>query len=171
MTIARILTTAALLGLATTAQSATLDGATFVVTNTFQGAQTEGVEMDVAAFGLDNNKFATVGDGVELPVFINIYDVDVSGDMIKFTWVETDFSKQITGPTPEGNHDRNYFTFDLPQGVAITGVAFDAENSEMLEGSTAPEAQVLGPNRIVIDNMVGVVRGVGFNPAFKISFE
>ena len=154
-----------------TASAADLTGAAFVVTNTFQGAQTDGAEVDVAAFGLDNNKFGIVGDGVELPVFINIYDVDVSGDMIKFTWRETEFSKQITGPTPDGNHDRNYFTFDLPEGVAIDKVIFDAAASDMLDGSTEPTAAVLGPNRIVLDNMGGVVRGVGYNPAFKVTFK
>ena len=153
--------------------AADLKGSSFVVTNTFEGNAGGGSvpETDVSAFGLDNNKFAVVGDGVELPVFIAIYDVDVSGDMIRFTWRETDFSKQITGPTPEGNHDRNYFTFDLPEGVAIEKESFDADASDMLEGSVAPTAAVLGPNRIVIDNMGGVVRGVGFNPAFKVTFK
>ena len=154
-----------------TVQAAGLDGVDFVITNTFQGAQTNNVETDVGAFGLPGNQFATVGDGVELPAYINIYDVDVSDKMIKFTWVETEFSKKITGPTPAGNHDRNYFIFDLPQGMAITEVAFDAENSEMLEGSTVPQATVIAGNRIVIDNNEGVVRGVGFNPAFSVTLS
>ena len=150
-----------------------LTGTTFVVTNTFEGNAGGHImpETDVAAFGAENNKFAVVGEGVELPVFISIYDIDVSADRIKFTWRETDFSKQITGPTPAGNHDRNYFIFDLPEGVAIDSVSFDAEASEMLEGSAEPTAEVLGPNRIVTDNLEGVVRGVGFNPVFKITFK
>ncbi len=37
------------------------DGATDVVTNAFQGGQSKGVEIDVTAFGLTNNQFATFG--------------------------------------------------------------------------------------------------------------
>jgi len=149
----------------------TLAGTRFVVTNTFQGAQTDGAEVDVSSFELDNNRFATVGDGVELPAFISIYDVDVSDTAIAFTWVDTEFSRRLNGVTPEGNHDRNYFVFDLPGDVAITGIRFDAERSELLPESTAPEARVLGPNRVVIDNDAGVVRGVGYNPAFEITLS
>ncbi len=167
--ISAILATTLPFGLA----AADLMGTTFVVTNTFEGdaGGNKVDETDVAAFGLDNNKFAVVSEEVELPTFINIYDIDVSADMIKFTWRETEFSSQITGPTPEGNHDRNYFVFDLPEDVMIESVTFDPENSEMLENSVEPVATVLGPNRFVIDNIGGVVRGVGFNPAFKVNFK
>ncbi|MEM7241974.1 MAG: hypothetical protein AAF429_07300 [Pseudomonadota bacterium] len=158
-------------GLSSAAMADGLLGANFVITNTFQGAQTDNNELDVAGFGFKNNVFATVGEDVELPSFINIYDVDVSKDMIKFTWVETDFSKTITGPTPEGNHDRNYIIFDLPKGVAIDTIAFDAAASDMLEGSAEPTAAVIGSNRVVMDNAGGVVRGVGYNPAFKLTFK
>ena len=43
-----------------------LMGATVVITNTFQGGQTDGAEVDVAGFGMLNNQFATVGDGMEI---------------------------------------------------------------------------------------------------------
>ena len=54
----------------------------------------------------------------------------------------------VSGPTPE-NNDRNYFIFDLPEGKAITEAAFDAEASELLEGSAEPSITIIGPNRIV----------------------
>lgn len=146
-----------------------LDGATVVITNTFQGAQTEGAEMDVAAFGMMNNVFATVGDAMEFPGFITLYDVEITGDSIAFTWLQGESADSISGPTPEGNHDRNYFVFDLPEGKAITAVAFDPDASELLEGSAEPTIAIVGPNRIVTDFSSGVVRGVGFNPAFSIT--
>jgi len=146
-----------------------LTGATVVITNTFQGAQTEGAEVDVSAFDLMNNQFATVGGDVEFPAFITLYDVDVSADRIKFTWGDSPFAEQISGPTPDGNHDRNYFVFDLPEDKAITDVAFDADASDMIDGSATPFAAVLGPNRIVIDFAAGVIRGDGFNPAFAVT--
>lgn len=146
-----------------------LEGATIVITNTFQGEQTEGVETDVSAFGLVNNQFALVGDSVEFPDFITLYTVDISADSISFTWGEGEFAQQLAGPTPDGNHDRNYFVFDLPEGMAITAVTLDAEASDLIEGSAAPTAAVLGPNRIVTDFASGVVRGTGFNPVYTVS--
>ena len=146
-----------------------LTDATVVITNTFQGAQTEGAEVDVSAFGLLNNQFAVVGEEVEFPGFITLYDVDVSADAIRFTWGDSAFAQQLSGPTPEGNHDRNYFIFDLPEGKAITKVTFDAASSDMIEGSAVPTATILGPNRIVTDFSTGVIRGSGFNPAFSVT--
>ena len=169
----QLITFAASLACATAAfaggHSGGLDGATVVITNTFQGAQTEGNETDVAAFGLNNNRFATVGDDVEFPDFITLYTVDLSGDSISFTWGDSDMANQLSGPTPDGNHDRNYFIFDLPEGVAITDVTFDATTSDMIDGSADPTAAVLGPNRIVTDFSSGVIRGAGFNPSFKVT--
>lgn len=146
-----------------------LTGATVAITNTFQGAQTEGAEVDVSAFGLLNNQFATVGGDTEFPAFITLYDVDVTADSIRFAWGDSDFAQQLSGPTPEGNHDRNYFLFDLPAGKAITAVTFDAEASDLIDGSATPTAAILGPNRIVTDFSSGVIRGAGFNPVFSVT--
>jgi len=148
-----------------------LTGATVVITNTFQGEQTDGVETDVAAFRLTNNQFAIVGDGVEFADFITLYTVDISGNSIAYTWGDGDFAQQLSGPTPDGNHDRNYFVFDLPEGQVITSVTLDEAASALLEGSAAPTAMVLAPNRIVTDFSSGVIRGVGFNPVFSVSVE
>ena len=148
-----------------------LTGSTVAITNTFQGARTEGAEVGVAAFGLANNQFGVVGDEIEFPAFITLYDVDLTADSVKFTWGDSDFAKQLSGPTPDGNHDRNYFLIDLPEGKAITAVTFDAAGSEMIDGSAEPKAQVLAPNRFVIDFDGGVIRGAGFNPAFSITVE
>lgn len=148
-----------------------LTGATVVITNTFQGAQTEGAEVDVSAFDLVNNQFATVGDDVEFPAFITLYDVDIAANAIRFAWGDSPFAQQLSGPTPDGNHDRNYFMFDLPEGKAITDVSFDAAASDMIEGSSEPSATILGPNRIVIDFSTGVIRGAGFNPAFSVTLS
>ena len=166
------LMTCAALAVATSPLAAEgLTGATVAVTNTFQGAQTEGAEVDVSAFGLLNNQFAVVGEALEFPQFITLYDIDITANGIRFVWGDSEFAKQISGPTPEGNHDRNYFLFDLPKGKAITDVSFDAASSDMIDGSAAPTAQVLGPNRIVIDFSTGVIRGEGFNPAFTLTVE
>ncbi len=146
-----------------------LNGATVVITNTFQGAQTEGAEVDVSAFDLVNNQFATVGDGVEFPAFITLYDVDITADAIRFAWGDSPFAQQLSGPTPDGNHDRNYFVFDLPEGKAITAVSFDTAASRMIEGSAEPQAAILGPDRIVVDFSTGVIRGAGFNPVFPVT--
>lgn len=166
------LTCAALLAatsqLAAEHHAAGLTGATVVITNTFQGAQTEGAEVDVAAFDLLNNQFSVVGDDTEFPGFITLYDVDISGDKIAFTWGDSAFAQQLAGATPEGNHDRNYFTFDLAPGKAITAVEFDAASSGLLDGSAEPTAQIVGPNRIVTDFSAGVIRGAGFNPVFSV---
>ena len=162
---------AAALLCATNALAEGLIGSTVVITNTFQGAQTENAEVDVSGFGLVNNRFSTVGDEVEFDDFITLYDVDVSANAVAFTWSDSEFAQQLSGPTPEGNHDRNYLIFDLPEGKAITAVAFDAEASDLLEGSAEPTAVVLGPNRIVTDFSGGVIRGTGFNPVYAITVE
>lgn len=148
-----------------------LTGATVVITNTFQGDQTGGVETDVAAFGLANNQFSTVGDGVEFADFITLYTVDISSDSIAYTWGDGEFAQQLSGPTPDGNHDRNYFVFDLPDGQMITSVTLDDAASALLEGSAEPTATVLAPNRIVTDFSSGVIRGVGFNPVFNVTVD
>lgn len=166
-----LLATAALTSTVLADGHASLEGATVVITNTFQGAQTENIETDVTAFGLVNNQFATVGDGVEFPDFITLYSVDLGTGSIQFTWANSEFAQQLAGPTPDGNHDRNYFVFDLPEGVAITDVSFDSRASDMIEGSAEPTVTVLGPNRIVIDFAAGVIRGEGFNPAFSVTVE
>lgn len=149
-------------------KNAGLLGTSFAVTNTFQGAQTNNIETDVAVFGMTSTKFSKVTDNIELPAFITLYDIDVTKDAIKFNWIESEFSKKITGPTPVGNHDRNYFVFDLPEGKAIKSIVFDKENSRLLANSREPTAEILSSNRIVIDFSDGVIRGVGFNPTFKI---
>lgn len=148
-----------------------LSGATVVITNTFQGAQTEDVETDVTAFGLLNNRFAIVGDSVEFADFITLYSIDISDSSIAFSWGDSEFANQLAGPTPDGNHDRNYFIFDLPEGKTITAVTFDAAASDLIDGSTEPTAAIIGPNRIVTDFSSGVIRGVGFNPVFSITVD
>jgi hypothetical protein len=75
----------------------------------------------------------------------------------------------LAGPTPDGNHDRNYFIFDLPEGKAITAVTFDAGASDLLDGSAEPTAAVIGANRIVTDFSSGVIRGAGFNPVYSVT--
>lgn len=157
--------------LAADGHSTGLSGSTVVITNTFQGAQTEGTEVDVAAFNLRNNQFAVVGDDVEFPAFITLYDVEITSNSIAFTWGDSEMAKNLSGPTPDGNHDRNYFVFDLPDGKAITAATFEASASNLLEGSAEPKIAVLGPNRIVIDFDGGVVRGAGFNPFFSVTVE
>lgn len=106
---------------------------------------------------------------MEFPDFITLYDVDVSADAIRFEWGNSPFAEQLSGPTPDGNHDRNYFLFDLPDGKSITDVSFDADASDLIEGSATPTTAILGPNRIMIDFSTGVIRGVGFNPAFSVT--
>lgn len=70
--------------------------------------------------------------------------------------------------TPEGNFDRNYFVYDLPDGVVVKSVEFDAAGSILLEDSAEPKAAVVTGNKIVTLFGAGVVRGPGFAPRFKI---
>ena len=151
------------------AQAEGLSGLKVVTTNTFTGKDTKGVETDVGMFGMANNKFSVVGDGVELPAFLTIYDIDFGADSISYNWVESPFSKKISGPTPKGNFDRNYFIFDLPAGKAITKVEFDAAGSKLLKGSKLPTASVIAGNRIVTVFGEGVIRKAGFKPKFKVT--
>jgi|GEM_PF-4292160 len=146
-----------------------LRGATVAITNTFQGAQTDGVETDVAAFGMNNNRFAVVGDDVEFPDFITLYSVEITADSIGFRWGDSEMAQTLSGPTPDGNHDRNYFLFDLKEGQAITDVSFDADASDLIDGSAEPTATVIGPNKLVTDFSSGVIRGAGFNPVYTVT--
>ena len=146
-----------------------LSGAKVLTFNTFTGGMTKWVETDVGMFGMNNNLFSKVGDGVELPAFITLYDIDFGGDSIAFTWVESEFSKTITGPTPEGNQDRNYFVFDLPAGKAIKAVTFDAAGSKLLAGSAEPTAMVVSRNKVVTEFGAGVDRNLGFAPRFTVT--
>ncbi len=151
-----------------------LTGAQVLLTNTFEGHALNGhtlPETDVARFGMPNNLFATVGEGTEYPQFLTLYNVDISGGQIRFEWLHSDFADKVSGPTPEGNHDRNYFVFDLPEGVVITDIALDESESTLLDTAVLPSAQVVGPNKVVTDFASGVVRGVGFNPVFTITLS
>lgn len=146
-----------------------LHGARFLTSNLFQGNDTDGIEVDVAAFGLTNNLFTTVGNGVELPGFITLYDVDVSKDAISFNWIKSEFSNQVGGVMPSDKHDRNYFTFDLPEGVEITGITFDADGSNLAEGSALPTATLISGNKVMTEFADGVIRVEGFAPRFIIT--
>jgi len=154
--------------------AADLTGTQVVVSNTFEGLSMSGhtvPETDVAHFGMANNLFATISDTVELPAFLTLYDVDINANHISFNWIESPFSMKVVGPSPDGNHDRNYFTFDLPEGVEISGIVFDADASTLLPDSPNPTAQVVGPNKVVTDFSTGVVRGLGFNPVFTLELS
>ena len=117
------------------------------VTNTFESADNPGIEVNVSEFGFENDLTATItAEGVEFPNFITIYDVDFTSDSVRFTWQEDAF---VSGVTPEGNHDRNYFTFDFPEGVSIASVAFDADASELVEPSALPSVELLRAKAIL----------------------
>ena len=151
-----------------------LAGAQVLLTNTFEGHASNGhtvPETDVAGFGMPNNLFATVGEGTEYPQFLTLYNIDISGSEIRFEWLHSDFADKVSGPTPEGNHDRNYFVFDLPEGVTITDITLNEAASTLLDTAALPSAQVIGPNKVVTDFSSGVVRGVGFNPVFTVTLS
>jgi hypothetical protein len=166
-----VLSSALTLLLANTAAAGDLSGARFVVSNLFMGNATKGVEVDVTQFGLVNNLFATVGDGVELPSFITLYDIDISGSSVDFNWVESTFSKKVEGSMPDDKHDRNYFMFDLPEGKEIASIEFDAERSSLHEGSALPTAKLISSNKFMTEFAAGVIRKSGFKPSFKITFK
>jgi len=148
-----------------------LVGSTFVVSNLFKGDATKGQEVDVTKFGLVNNTFAKVGKGVELPRFITLYDIDVSTDSVSFDWVESPFSKKVSGVMPADKHDRNYFIFDLEAGREIKAVSFDAEKSNLHPGSALPTVTLIGPNKFMTEFASGVIRKAGFKPSFKVTVE
>lgn len=159
----------ATMAISTSAHAAGLIGVNAVVTNTFQADETDNHEVDVSAFNLVNNIFFTVSDAVELSDFLTIYHIDISQDAVRFTWTESEFSNSISGKMSPDKHDRNYFIFDLPEGVEIKTVEFDPETSELLENSALPTIRRISGNRIVTEFGNGVIRGVGFNPSYKIS--
>jgi len=161
--------TAALISMSAPVAAQDLAGVSFVVSNLFQGDSTNQVETDVSAFGLTNNLFAEVGNDVELSGFIQLYDLDVSSSHVTFSWIDTEFSDEVGGPMPADKHDRNYFIFDLPNGVSIENVAFDPSASNLLDGSALPSVKLLAPNRFVTEFADGVVRKEGFRPSFAIT--
>lgn len=146
-----------------------LSGAQVLTTNTFAGGPTEGAEVDVGAFGMNNNLFATVGSNVEFPSFIGLYDIDIDENSISFNWVDTGVSQSMAGSTPEGNNDRNYFVFGIPAGMAIKSIEFDAAGSNLLDGSAEPTARVVTRNKIVTNFAAGVIRADGFAPKFTLT--
>lgn len=164
-----ILTTGFAVALASTATAAGLNGVSVVTTNTYTGPLSKGHEVDVGNFGLPNSQFAKVGSGVEQPAFIALYDIDFSDNAIRFKWVKTPFSVKASGPVAKGQFDRNYFTFDLPKGLAITKIEFDAANSNLLKGSAKPTAKIIAPRRVLVTFGPGVIRKIGFNPQFKVT--
>lgn len=152
-----------------TASAAGLNGVNVVTTNTYAGPLSKGVEVDVGNFGLPNSQFAKVGSGVEQPAFIALYDIDFSDNTIRFKWVETPFSKKAAGPVAKGQFDRNYFTFDLPKGLAVTKIEFDEAGSKLLKGSAKPTAKIVAPRRVLVTFGPGVIRNIGFSPQFKLT--
>lgn len=135
-----------------------------VITNTFQGSVTGGVEIFI------DSSTANVSSGaLEFPGFIDLYDVDITADSIAFTWIDTPFSNSVSGSTPLGNFDRNLFVFDLPANMNITGITFDAFASQLLSGSAMPSAQLIAPNQVLTVFDEGVIRNIGFNPVFTVT--
>lgn len=160
---------ASAVGLSGAASAEDMSNRTVMVSNTFTGALTKGVETDVGRFGMNNNLFATVGGDVEFPGFLGLYSVDLDGTGVAFSWVETDFSKSVAGPTPEGNFDRNYFVLDLPAGTVIKSVEYDAAGSKLIDGSALPTAEVISSNKFVTLFGAGVIRQAGFEPRFTVT--
>ncbi|MBV7395372.1 hypothetical protein [Mameliella sediminis] len=138
------------------------EGGAMLITNTYEDSSTGG------ELYWTHSTFARLADGVELPGYIALYDVDVSLERIRFTWVETDFSKEVGGVLPEGQFDRNYFTIELPEGQKITAVTLDP-GSELPEGSALPTARVISNNIVLTEFGPGVNRIVGFNPEFTVT--
>jgi len=166
-----ILSSGLALLLANNAMATDLSGTRFVVSNLFKGNSTNQLEVDVTQFGLTNNLFSTVGDGVELPNFITLYDIDLSENSVSFDWVESGFSKKVGGVMPDDKHDRNYFMFDLPEGKEIVAVEFAHDQSSLHEGSELPTATLIAPNKFMTEFAAGVIRKEGFRPAFKIKLN
>ncbi len=150
------------------AQAAGLTGERFVVSNLFKGNSTKGIEVDVTQFGLKNNVFSSVGSTIEVPAFITLYDIDVSESSISFDWVESDFSKKVSGVMPDDKHDRNYFIFDL-EDKEITAVELDLEKSQLHPNSALPTVTLISPNKFMTEFAARVIRKAGFKPYFKIT--
>jgi len=144
-------------------------GSRVLVSNHFKGNSTDGVEVDVAAFGLDNNLFSRIGDDIELPGFITLYDVDLSSNSVSFDWIESEFSKSVAGTMPADKHDRNYFIFDLPHNLKIVNVELDITNSQLHSGSALPTVKLISPNKFMTEFASGVIRKQGFRPVFKVT--
>ncbi|HFD13201.1 MAG TPA: hypothetical protein ENJ32_12150 [Crenotrichaceae bacterium] len=144
---------------------ASLEGTRVSVQNTIQAPFTEGFEVD---FG--NSQSTTVSStSIELPSFVDVYDIDLSSDSISFNWVETDFSNSISGPVQANIFDRNYFVFSLPANTIISDISFDPTASKLLPGSAEPSAEIVSSNQVMTVFDEGVIRELGFNPVFKIT--
>jgi len=168
---ASVLSSSLLLLLSNSVLASDLSGTRFVVSNLFKGDSTKGVEVDVTQFGLTNNLFSTVTDGIELPGFITLYDIDISENSVSFDWVESDFSKKVGGVMPDDKHDRNYFMFDLPEGTEIVSVELDRDESKLHKGSAMPTVKLIAANKFMTEFAAGVIRKEGFRPSFKIQVK
>jgi hypothetical protein len=155
-------TTAAVALFATTLFAEDIGGKQILITNTYEDKTTGG------ELYWTHSTFAKMGKDVELPSYINLYDIEASAERIEYTWVETDFSKRVGGVLPEGQYDRNYFAIELPEGQKIMAITLDPA-SEMPEGSSRPTAKVISNNMVMTEFGPGVARVTGFNPDFNIT--
>lgn len=134
-----------------------------LVENTLELTFTHGLEQPL---GIGAARVSS--SNVELPSFIDSYDIDISDNSIAFNWVETTFSGFIKGQVGVSTFDRNHFVFNLPKGMSILGISFDQERSNLLAGSTLPTAELISPDHVVTIFGEGVIRDAGFRPVFDV---
>lgn len=134
-----------------------------LVENTLQIAFTHGLEQPL---GIGAARVSS--SSVELPSFIDSYDIDISDNSIAFNWVDTTFSGFIKGEIGASTFDRNHFVFNLPKGMSISGISFNQLSSNLLAGSALPTAELISSDHVVTIFGEGVIRDAGFSPVFDV---
>ncbi|UWP98660.1 hypothetical protein [Aliiroseovarius crassostreae] len=135
----------------------------FTVANTFQDPQmTGGNEISTIAFSADvyANQAATVSAGVEIPNFVNFYEIDVAEDMSILTMTVSETAKPANNPMPADRFDRYYYTF-TGAGPASASIDADASTAAIAEGATVT---VTTTGRLV----VAFGEGADFTPGNKV---
>ncbi|WP_432449227.1 hypothetical protein [Aliiroseovarius marinus] len=135
----------------------------FTVANTFQDPQMNGGnEISTIAFSADvyANQAATVSADIEIPNFVNFYEIDVAEDMSTLTMTVSETAKPANNPMPAERFDRYYYTF-TGAGPASASINADASTAAIADGATVA---VTTTGRLV----VAFGEGADFTPGNKV---
>lgn len=121
----------------------------FTVANTFQDPKVTGSkEISTVAFSADvyANKAAKVSKAVEVPNFVNFYEIDVAYDMSALTMTVSKTAKPFNNPMPADRFDRYYYTFS-GAGPATASINMEASTPAIAKGASV---EVMTAGRIVV---------------------
>ena len=138
----------------------------FTVANTFQDPKmTGGNEVSTIAFSADvyANQAAMVSANVEIPNFVNFYEIDVAEDMSTLTMTVSETAKPANNPMPAERFDRYYYTF-TGGGPVSASIDADASTAAIADGATV---SVTTTGRVV----VAFGEGADFTPGNKVVID